>query len=65
MMRRLSVLTFLVVGVVMLMPTPLASSERYAGEGCRNIDACTIECCDSRGICIEFRETGCPGAVTQ
>ena len=59
MKRRLAVLTFLLVGLVTLASTPLASSKRYAGEGCRYIDACTIECCDSRGICVVWQETGC------
>ena len=63
MKRRLSVLTFLLVGLVTLASTPPASSMRYAREGCRPIGLCEVECCDSRGICIVFMETGC--LVTQ
>ncbi len=57
MMRRLCVLTFLAVGLVMLVSTPLASSERYTLE-CRLINECEILCCDTRtGYCL-VTETG-------
>jgi len=65
MKRRLSVLAFLVVALVGLASTPFASSKRYAGEGCRYINECQIECCDSNGFCVVWSETGCPGAVPQ
>ncbi len=59
MMRRLSVLAFLAVGLVTLVSPP-ASSKRYVGRGCTQTEPCRIWCCDSRGVCIEFWETGCP-----
>jgi hypothetical protein len=59
MMRRLSVLAFLVVSLVTLASTPPESSTGYAGEGCRYINACQIECCDSHGFCVVWTETGC------
>lgn len=65
MIRRLFVLAFLAVGLVTLVSTSPASSERQAGEGCRQINECQIECCDSRGVCVVWTETGCIGAVTQ
>ena len=57
MMRRLSILTFLAVSLVMLVSTPLASSKGYALE-CRQISECEVECCNGR-ICVVFTQTGC------
>jgi hypothetical protein len=58
MMRRLSVLTFLVVVLVTVVFTPLASSKRSAALECRQISECEVECCNGR-ICVVFIETGC------
>ena len=56
MKRRLSVLTFLAVSLVMLVSTPPASPK---GEMvCRVINECEILCCDTRTHYCLYMEYG-------
>jgi hypothetical protein len=59
MMRRLSVLTFLVVVLVTQVSTPRASSKSNDVWVCRAINLCEVECCNGRGLCVVFSQTDC------